>query len=26
MAGQYFVEMKDGLISRMIGFVGTGEV
>jgi hypothetical protein len=23
--GQYFVETKDGLIQRMVGFVGTGE-
>lgn len=23
--GQYFVETEDGLISRMVGFVGTGE-
>ena len=23
--GQYFVEQEDGLVSRMIGFVGTGE-
>ena len=24
--GQYFVEVNDGLISKMVGFVGTGEV
>lgn len=24
--GQYFIEMADGLISRMTGFVGTGEL
>lgn len=24
--GQYFVETANGLISRMVGFVGTGEV
>lgn len=24
--GQYFVEMEGDLISRMIGFVGTGEM
>ena len=24
--GQYFVEMEDELISKMVGFVGTGEV
>lgn len=24
--GQYFVEMKGGLIARMVGFVGTGPV
>lgn len=23
--GQYFIEQDDGLISRMVGFVGTGE-
>ena len=24
--GQYFVEMDDGRVSRMVGFVGTGEL